>query len=133
MRIVVDTNILSSGIFFGGKPRELLQHCFSGNLQIVCDEEIFIEYIETIERLSTKSGKEEIDEIKTLLIENIEFIENKYDDRYCRDPHDDKFINCARSGEITHIVSGDKDLLILKEVSGVKVSGVADFLENIKE
>ena len=133
MRIVVDTNILISGIFFGGRPREFLQHCYSGNLQMVCTEEIFIEYIETIEKLSKKSGKGIPDEIKAILIEHIEFIENRYADRYCRDPHDDKFINCARSGEITHIVSGDNDLLILKDIRGIRISKVADFLENIRE
>lgn len=57
---------------------------------MVCTEEIFIEYIGTIEKLSKKSGKEIPDEIKAIFIENIEFIENRYDDRYCRDPHDEK-------------------------------------------
>ena len=98
---------------------------------MVCTEEIFIEYIETIEKLSKKSGKEIPAKIKAILIENIEFIETRYDDRYCRDPHDDKFINCARSGEIRHIVSGDNDLLILKDIRGIKILNVVDFLENI--
>lgn len=66
------------------------------------------------------------------MIENIEFIEARYDDRYCQDPHDDKFINCARSGEITHIVSGDNDLLILEDIRGIRILKVADFLENIR-
>ena len=57
MRIIVDTNILISGIFFGGKPRELLQMCFSGKLQMVCTEEIFIEYMKTIDRLTERTGK----------------------------------------------------------------------------
>jgi len=35
MRIVVDTNIIISGIFFGGKPRELLENCFSGKYQMM--------------------------------------------------------------------------------------------------
>ena len=100
---------------------------------MVCTEEIFVEYIETIEKLSKKSGKEISDEIKAILIENIEFIENRYDDRYCRDSHDDKFINCARSDEIMHIVSGDIDLLILKDIRGIKISKVVDFLEAIRK
>ncbi len=56
MRIVVDTNIIISGIFFRGKPRKLLEKCFSGILQMVCSKEIFIEYLETIERFTKKSG-----------------------------------------------------------------------------
>jgi uncharacterized protein len=53
MSIVVDTNIIISGIFFGGKPRKLLQKYFSGILQMVCSEEIFVEYKETIKRLKS--------------------------------------------------------------------------------
>ena len=130
MRIVIDTNILISGIFFGGKPRELLQLCFSEKLQMVCTEEIFIEYIETIDRLTEKTGKNVSTEIEPILIKNMEFIENKYHDSYSRDPNDDKFINCAKSGEINTIISGDKDLLILEEINEIKIIGVAEFLNN---
>ncbi|MCK5200744.1 MAG: putative toxin-antitoxin system toxin component, PIN family [Spirochaetales bacterium] len=132
MRIVVDTNIIISGIFFGGKPRDLLQKCFSGILQMVCSEEIFIEYTETIERLTNKTGRNIGKEMEPLLIENLEFIENRYSDSYSRDPDDDKFINCARSGAIDIIISGDKDLLVLEKINGVNIVGVADFLEIIE-
>jgi len=133
MRIVVDTNIIISGIFFGGKPRDLLEKCFSGTLQMVCSEEIFIEYTETIERLTKKSDKNIGKETVPLLVENLEFIENIYNDSYSRDPDDDKFINCARSGEIQYIVSGDKDLLVLKEVEKIRIVGVAEFLGSLRE
>jgi putative PIN family toxin of toxin-antitoxin system len=133
MRIVVDTNIIISGIFFGGKPRDLLQICFSGKHKMVCTEEIFNEYTETIDRLTIKSGKNIGKEIEPLLIENLEFIENIYSELYSRDPDDDKFINCARSGKVSYIISGDKDLLVLKEINKIKIVEVAEFLETIKE
>ena len=133
MRIVVDTNIIISGIFFGGKPRDLLQKCFSGTLQMVCSEDIFIEYKEIIERLTIKTGRNIGREIEPLLIANLEFIENRYSDSYSRDPDDDKFINCARSGGIEYIISGDEDLLVLKEVERIKIVGVAEFLENMRK
>ncbi len=53
MRIVVDTNAIASAIFFGGNPRELLGKCFSEEFEIFCTEDIFNEYIATIE----KSGR----------------------------------------------------------------------------
>ena len=133
MRIVVDTNIIISEIFFGGKPRDLLEKCFSGTLQMVCTEEIFDEYTETIEKLTKKSGRNIGKETVFLLVENLEFIENQYNDSYSRDPDDDKFINCARSGGIQYIISGDKDLLVLKEIEKIKIVGVAKFLEIIEK
>ena len=102
---------------------------------MVCTEEIFVEYIETIERLTEKSGRNVGKEIEPLLIENLEFIENKYFDSYSRDPEDDKFINCAKSGNIPYIISGDKDLLVLLrfgligqgqwEIAGLRDCGIA--------
>ena len=130
MHIVVDTNILISGIFFGGKPRALLQKCFSDEIQMVCTEDIFIEYMETIDKLIEKTGKSIKSEIEPILIGNLEFIENVYLDSYSRDPDDDKFINCARSGEIEYIVSGDKDLLILEEIGNIKIMSVSQFLNS---
>jgi len=95
---------------------------------MVCSEEIFVEYTETIKRLTKKSGRNIGRETEPLLAENLEFIENRYNDSYSRDPDDDKFINCARSGDIEFIISGDKDLLVLEEIKGIKIVGVADFL-----
>ena len=66
-----------------------------------------------------------------MLIENLEFIENRYNDSYSRDSDDDKFINCARSGGIQYIVSGDKDLLVLEQIDEIKIMGVAEFLKII--
>ena len=66
------------------------------------------------------------------MVGNLEFIENRYNNSYSRDPDDDKFINCARSGEVEYIVSGDKDLLVLEEIGRIKIVEVGDFLEIIE-
>ena len=50
----------------------------------------------------------------------------------CRDPDDDKFVSCAIDGQCYYIVSGDKDLLTLKEYSDVKIVTVSVFFELLK-
>ena len=99
MRIVVDTNVIASAIFFGGNPRELLGKCFSDEFEIVCTEDIFNEYIAIIEKLTEKYKKDSGTEIIPILAENLVFIQNTFYEQYSRDPDDDKFINCARSGK----------------------------------
>ncbi len=78
MHIVVDTNVVVSGIFWEGRPRELLQYCFSGDLQMVCTKEIFTEYLETIQKLTDKYGKDVGSEFQSILFTALEFIENQY-------------------------------------------------------
>lgn len=46
-----------------------------------------------------------------------------------RDKDDDKFLNCAISCKALYVVSGDKDLLVLKEYEGVKIFTVNEFLQ----
>ena len=131
MRIVVDTNVIASAIFFGGNPRKLLEKCFSDELEIVCTEDIFNEYIDTIGKLTEKYKKDIGKEIIPILAENFVFIQNTFCEKYSRDPDDDKFINCARSGKILYIVSGDKDLLVLGKVEGVTIITASEFLKRI--
>jgi uncharacterized protein len=51
--------------------------------------------------------------------------------RVCRDPDDDKFIACALGGEADVIVTGDRDLLVLRGYQGVRISKVSEFLRGL--
>jgi putative PIN family toxin of toxin-antitoxin system len=50
----------------------------------------------------------------------------------CRDPEDDKFISCAISASADFIVSGDKDLIDLKQYKSIKIIKASEFLEMYK-
>jgi putative PIN family toxin of toxin-antitoxin system len=50
-----------------------------------------------------------------------------------RDPDDDRVIACAVVGRADVIVSGDKDLLALKQVGRIPVLTAAEFLERLQE
>lgn len=55
MRIVVDTNVITSAIFFGGKPYQLLRYIMEGQVGGgVASKEIVDEYEEIILRLKQK-------------------------------------------------------------------------------
>ncbi|MDB9482837.1 putative toxin-antitoxin system toxin component, PIN family [Dolichospermum circinale CS-537/05] len=47
----------------------------------------------------------------------------------CRDPKDDKFLEVAINGNVTHIITGDKDLLELHSFQGVDIITATQFLE----
>lgn len=131
MRVIADTNIIVSAIFFEGKPREFLLEWFNNKFDLICSEEIYQEYIATIKRISEKYKDEVNKEILSVLHDKLVFVQNLYKDSYSRDPDDDKFINCARSAGIDFLVTGDKDLLILREVDQIKIITVSEFLHHI--
>ena len=129
MKIVIDTNVIVSGIFFNGKPRELLRECFNGKYEIICTKEILLEYVETIEKLTKKYKQRAREEIIPILLDNITIIENIDDGKYSRDPDDDKFINCAKSSGAKYVITGDNDLLVLEKIGDIRLLTVADFLK----
>ena len=49
--------------------------------------------------------------------------------RISRDPDDDKFIECAAAAGAFFIVSGDKDLLVLKRYEDTEIITAKDFCE----
>lgn len=49
--------------------------------------------------------------------------------RVCRDPKDDKFLECAVEGRVDYIVSEDRDLLDIQQYEGIRIVSAAEFLE----
>ena len=54
MRIVVDTNVLISGVFFGGFPRKILSEIVRSNLTACATAEIVDEYEEIVQEMINK-------------------------------------------------------------------------------
>ena len=132
MRVVIDTNVVASAIFFGGKPKEVIDNVMTNQIDAYASAEILEEYTETVEYLKDKfPGKKPkvplIDiEAKCRVID----VSTKID--VCRDPDDNKFIECAMDSKCYYVISGDKDLLTVREYDGIEIVTVAEFLEILK-
>lgn len=132
MRIVIDTNVIASAIFFGGLPRELIEHLVKRELSAFASPEIINEYQETIKELSSKySKKTPIFPLNTI-ISSIQLIDPVSDVQVCRDPDDDKFISCALDAKCVYIVSGDKDLLSIRKYKNIEILTVSEFLSKYR-
>lgn len=130
MRIIVDTNIVISGIFFGGIPKKILAEMKDKNFVPCANKEIISEYRETIdEMLDNGKGKNPDIKIFSNFTDEIELLESVSDVKICRDPKDDKFINCAIDAKALYIVSGDKDLLAIKNFDEVEIVTAREFYE----
>ena len=133
MRIVIDTNVVASGVFFGGKPQELLLLAINGNLETYVSKEIVIEYLEIIERLAKKYP----DRPKKLPLEpfisSCIQIEPERKISVCRDIDDNKFLECALESKCFYVVSGDDDLLSLEKFENVEIITVAEFFNRLEK
>ncbi len=129
MKVVLDTNVLISGIFFSGPPSEILKAWRRGIVQFILSPDIVDEYMKVTKILSNEFPDVEVGPILTLIVTHSEIIRiPPLPMQICEDPDDDKFLACALSSNNRIIISGDKHLLKLSGYQGISILTPKDFI-----
>lgn len=119
MKVILDTNVFISGIFFSGPPHQILNAWRDGIIQLVISTEILNEYKRVGEVFAEDFPSIDLKPILDLVTVEAElYLTEEPPERICDDPDDDKFLACAMASNSQLIISGDKHLL--------KVSGYHD-------
>ena len=129
MKIVFDTNVIIAALIARGVCHELLEHCVLRHTVVTSD---FI-LNETNEKLTEKFAYpvELADEAVALLRSRMKLVTPaKLQQQVCRDPDDDNVLALAVSGECDCIITGDKDLLVLKAYEGIAILTPREFIVN---
>jgi len=134
MRVVLDTNVLLSGILWKGLPGNIIDHWKEGLFHLVVTDEIFAEYQAVLGRFAGDNEIEiEIDEMIQIVGERAFWCaEVKLTEAVCRDQDDDKFVAAALGGNARFIVSGDKALLEVGSFGGVEILTARQFLSKLR-
>jgi putative PIN family toxin of toxin-antitoxin system len=112
MRVVLDTNVLVSAIFFGGIPATILAAWGEGRFEILTSVDILTEYRRVVDRLVRRFPSVEAHPVLDLVIRECRLVEPvSVPESACDDPDDLKFLRCALAGGARCIVSGDRALL----------------------
>ncbi len=133
IKIVLDTNVIISGLGWGGNPKKIVNFWKTGKIILCISAKVLNEYIEVLERniIPANDYKWFI-----LLIEekkNIKIVKPKeHFDIVKEDPDDNIFLDCGVAGNVKYIITGDDHLLNLKEFKGIKILSPLKFLENYK-
>jgi putative PIN family toxin of toxin-antitoxin system len=131
LKIVLDTNVFISGVFFSGPPYEVLKAWRDRRIQILISEKIIEEYRRVGELLSEQFPGIEFAPAIQLLAIHAEFVRpKKLAAQVCEDPDDDKFLECAISGNSNLIVSGDKHLLKISGYKGIVIVSPRNFVDS---
>jgi len=133
-RVVLDTNIVISGLLFGGVPGKILDLWKRKEILPLISKEISGEYLKVLSYPKFKLSEPEISFfIYEEILPYFEAVITRHSHGtiIMDDPEDDKFIHCAVSGNANYIVSGDGHLLNLGEYGSVKIIRVSDFLKII--
>jgi len=133
IRVVVDTNVFVSS-FFGGNPRKIVDLWKTGEVTLCLSKPIIEEYVEVLRRLGLQDERE-LDELLGLFAHGFHVLFSvKTPDLHLveEDPDDDKFIECAVALKADFVISGDKNLIAIKDYMGIKIVTSREFLDRCR-
>ena len=130
MKVVLDTNVFVSGIFFSGPPFQILQAWRNGKIELALSPEILDEYRRVGEILAEEYPAIDLEPLLDYVIHKaVVFSVPPLPENVCEDPDDDKFLACALASGSYLIVSGDKHLLKVSGYKDIEVLKPREFLD----
>jgi putative PIN family toxin of toxin-antitoxin system len=129
-RLVVDTNVVLSGLLFPGSIPSSAFNKTQGSLLLASDS--------TRQELTEVAERGRFDRYverevrRRLVAEYLKatvLVDISFPIRACRDPKDDKFLEVAVHGRADAILTGDADLLVLHPFRGIAILTPAEYLE----
>jgi putative PIN family toxin of toxin-antitoxin system len=129
VRLVLDTNVMISGVYFSVPPYDILDAWRRGRIEFVVSAEILDEYRRVGEQLAKHFPGVQVEAFLELLILRARIVNvPPLKEKVCSDPNDDKFLACAIASGTRIICSGDKTLLKASGYRGITVLNPKDFV-----
>lgn len=121
MKVVIDTNVLLMSLPKQSFYRPIFDGLINGKYELLITEAIFLEYKEIIAEKTTKEIAENLSEL-LFQLKNVKLIQVYYNWALIeKDPDDNKFVDCAISGNAKFIATNDKHFNVLKNIEFPKV------------
>ena len=127
--IVIDSSVWISALIFGGNPGKILKLFVDNKVEVVMSEEIITElrriiinkfplFVNSLNLLEASLRKDTVFvQLGSITIDA------------SRDVDDNRILETAYIGKAKYIISGDKDLLVLKKYEDIKILNPSDFLK----
>ena len=135
MRLVLDTNVVASGLLWSGAPGLLLQARRENRIELFTSPALLAELTEILARSKfdkkIEASSLSIDEIVDRYAVLAALVRPIAIERTAPDPDDDVVIGTALAAKADLIVTGDKLLLSLAQHHEVRIVSVVDALELI--
>ena len=130
MKVVLDTNVFISGVFWKGDSNRIILAWKEGKIKLVVSLEAISELARVLRDSKIKMPHELIKEWIDLIIKNSELVKIQNKIKIIKeDPTDDIFLETALIGRAKYIITQDAHLLKLKEFRGIRIITPGDFLK----
>jgi len=132
MRVILDTNVIIAAFASKGLCHSVFTLCID-RCEIILSSDILQEVRDNLSR-KIKLSSEIVENIIDYLCSNVIIAEiDDVNIRVCRDPDDDKILELAVKTQPDFIITGDDDLLSLKEFESIKIVKPREFWDIVKD
>ena len=133
MRIVVDTNVLVSGIFWNGNESTILKACKTRDLINYISPDIINEFERVLHYEKFRLTTSEINSaLETMLVFSTVVVPQIKLDVIRDDPADNIVLECGLTANAECIISGDNHLLRLGKYKKMKIMSAKRFIDAFK-
>lgn len=130
MKVVFDTNIFISALVIPGSLAEkAIFKIIEGEDTLVISKEIINEVLLVLSNKFSRD-REAVSRVAVNLSELAELVSPTERIRIFKDESDNRILECALCGETDIIVTGDKEMLKLREYKRVKIISLKEYLES---
>ncbi len=130
IRIILDTNLWIS--FLISKDfTKLDEILFSKKYLLVFSNELLGEFLTVGKRPKFRRFFSQLDleDILETIEEYADFVQVKSKVNFCRDKKDNFLLSLSKDGNVNYLLTGDNDLLELKNFGDTKIMTIANFLK----
>lgn len=128
-RIVVDTNVFISGALFNGEPGIVLDVILRRKVDLLISAELEAEILLVFSRFETPQPIK--NKIQDILEHHVIKIVPKKISSISRDPKDDMLLALSLAGNADYLITGDKDLLVLRRFEKTKIVTPRQFIKDM--
>ncbi|MEH2170354.1 MAG: putative toxin-antitoxin system toxin component, PIN family [Nostoc sp.] len=133
MRVVVDVNVWISALLWGGVPDIVLKLAEEQKITIFASDALFLELETTLRRPKFQSKIESLNlRVEDVINATKDVLQLcvtvSVNSPQLRDPKDIIVLAAAIAANVEVIITGDLDLLVLREFNGIPILTPQDFL-----
>ena len=128
-KLVIETNLWIS--FLLTTDYSKIDRFFSSeNIKLLFSQELLEEFIEVAQRPKFRKyfSLSDLEELLTRVRAKAEFISVTSIIEMCRDPKDNFLLALTKDGKASYLITGDKDLLVLKNIGKSKIITLTEYL-----
>jgi len=136
VRVVIDTNVVVSGLLWHGAPHALIEHARAGTVTLISSPALLAELAEVIQRSKFQAILARTNTNPERMLMELRQLAEIIDPPplptpVSRDPDDDTVLALAVVSQADLIVSGDADLLVLGTHADIPIVDAATAIARI--